>query len=144
MKPATNVSIFFDGTNVTANVYPMPFLVLNNVDTSKHLIQGDTLSEGANVCQVIMPEKTTSGGTATGYIKVIKSHDQNGDNADIDQSFSPSTTTILASNSGISGVVSNRTVPTKGQASYMATNLAGDFAGVLSLPSTAHKAGERL
>ena len=144
MKPATNVSIFFDGTNVTANVYPMPFLVLNNVDTSKHLIQGETLSEGANVCQVIMPEKTTSGGTATGYIKVIKSHDQNGDNADIDQSFSPSTTTILASNSGISGVVSNRTVPTKGQASYMATNLAGDFAGVLSLPSTAHKAGERL
>ncbi len=144
MKPSTNVNIFFDGTNVTANVYPMPFVVLNGVDTALHMIQGETLTEGANVAQVIMPEKTTSGGTATAYIKPIKCHDTNGDDANIDQSFSPGSTTILSSNSGISAVVSNRTVPTKGQASYMSTNLAGDFAGALSLPAMAHKTGERL
>ena len=144
MKPATNVHIFFDGTEVTANVYPMPFVVINNVNTALHMVQGETITEGANVAQVILPEKTTAGGTAQAFVKVIKAVDQNGDNTDIDQSFSPGSTTILASNSGISGVISNRTVPTKGQASYMATNLSGTFAGILSLPTGAHKTGERL
>ena len=34
LKPATNVSVFFDGTNITSNCFPMPFVTLNNVDTS--------------------------------------------------------------------------------------------------------------
>jgi len=144
VKPVTNVYIFFDGDNVTANVYPMPFVTLNGVDTDKHLKLGETISEGSNVAQVILPKLTTSGGTATAYIKVIKAVDQNGDNADIDQSFSPGSTTILTSNSGVTGVISNRTVPTKGQADYMASNQAGEFAGVLSVPAYAHKSGERL
>ena len=144
LKPTTNVYVFFDGDNVSANVYPMPFLTINGANTAKHLMLGETISEGSNVAQIILPQLTTSGGTATAYIKVVKALDLNGDNADMDQSFSPGSTTILSSNSGVSGVISNRTVPTKGQADYMTTNQAGEFAGILSLPAGAHKSGERL
>ena len=144
LKPSTNVHIFFDGENVSANVYPMPFLTLNGVTAGQHLQLGETISEGSNVAQIMLPQLTTSGGTATAYIKVVKALDLNGDHSDLDQAFSPGSTTILTSNSGVSGVVSNRTVPTKGQADYMASNQAGEFAGILSLPGSAHKTGERL
>ena len=89
LKPSTNVHIFFDGENVSANVYPMPFLTLNGVTAGQHLQLGETISEGSNVAQIMLPQLTTSGGTATAYIKVVKALDLNGDHSDLDQAFSP-------------------------------------------------------
>ena len=144
LKPSTNVSVFFDGTNITSNCYPMPFVTLNNVDTSKHLITGETLSQGSNVAQVLLNSKTTAGGTATAYIKVVKAVDGNGDDSNLDQAFGSGSATILSSNSGINCVISNKTVPTKGQVDYMATNFAGEFAGIIDVPRGQVKTGERL
>ena len=133
LKPSENVFAFFDNTAV--NTTPASVLTLTAIaDTSTHFQEGEIVSQGANTAEVLFVSRTTASNTATMHIRVISSSGVN--------TSSFTTGTLTGATSNVSATISSRVTPTN--TTQANTNLAGEVAGSVLIPSGTFRTGERL